>query len=477
MKLKTLICAGLVFAGLAMPAFAAPELVPHRGVWKDYSDDDHSHPENSVSGYVKAATTPINGSKDTYPNFIEVDVRMATIEGTNKIIVFHDKFWDRLTNYSEITDKIVTKNWAVKAFKDKQPSANDLQESYTANTDFEDLSLRRVLHSGKTEQTGQQVLILRDFIYQTACEYDVILWLDVQSYDVTEAAADVLNQYTCPTDSKHENKYLYERAYLKPFLKQTIPSSLDVEDYDAALAQAYVDHYGDKITYIWGINSGQFDHTCQNVPCTIITPAKHYLDVSSFLKSASRLPQTFGVNLSYPGTYPKDAAHLSHQNIIDTIKGLYDEWKDREDLKLISVAARPEGAFHFDARADDGNLKSKNLKSWCMPFMYHSTQGDIRFFTPDIYKHRNEHALSDGYDYIIVDGYVGENGMLGFDTSKEIKHMCGLDRHVVTTFIPTEDDDDLTSQSRAYLNLRSRNEYYAAWGVKGNDEIADAFGN
>ena len=379
MKLKTLLCAGLLISGLCAPVSADPILVPNGGIWKDHTSENQ--PENSVNAYIRAATTnnPTGGNP---PPFVAVGVRKATVSGEEKLIVFSDHYWARMTDYSNNTN-----NWARRVFfNDNRPNAKKLSSHGISSSDFKDLRLRRVNKEGYTDKTGgQKVELLDAFIHQTACEYDTKLWLDIQTAEDLAVAGDLLITYECPKNTKHEGTKLSQRVYVMPLIGDTIPEQLSGTPA-ADLPQAYVDHFGPDLTYIWSVTEDQYTD-CTTDTCRIKDSWNNLYNPADLFLSAATLSQTFGISFTFPSELERlnDAADVNAIELAFLLAKIHVS----SSTKLISVGTRPHGAFLFDGKSDSGDLATSKKKPWCMPFIYERSKGEIEFFAPELYNERN----------------------------------------------------------------------------------------
>lgn len=102
----------VAFAG-AVTQVSAAEIIPHRGLWKHYTGSDVA--ENSVSSYVRA--------KNKGVEFVEIDLRIARIHDADRVIVFHDFYWDRGVKYNNNGD-----DWGHKKFINQNPTTHAITQ-------------------------------------------------------------------------------------------------------------------------------------------------------------------------------------------------------------------------------------------------------------------------------------------------------------------------------------------------------------
>ena len=532
MKLKYLLCAAIAAAGFTAPAVAEndvcapedalgnklpinndftfdadgkadtskrPQLVPHRGIWKVYKENGHFVPENSVISYNNANETKLAATGKT-PDYIEIDIRVANVKDKHNSIewvpvVFHDEYWDRLTNNFNAGD---SDTWAVKVFNGHGVSDvhrlfyradfPDKPETPITQQHLGSTKLRRVQKQGGSELSSQSLLRLSDYIEQTACKGDTKLLLDLQDPVVMSVAADEFyktdkdgkrtEQKTCPKGTKHHGKKYSEVAYMRPFATSVVHDD-GLGARPADLAKVMVSHYGNDLNYVWGINSGQFDDAnctkSSQTPCKMRDRSRNTYNVLEFIDGVLKLPQTKGLNFSYPGAYKAELTDVTKMKQC-TIRRLYKAYKDNpQNIPLFSAVTRPEGAFHFNAKDRMGSILTDTPKPVCLPFAYASDTGEVFLYNPGKFNDRNRHAIQDGYDYVIADGYRDPLGKLDFDPAKEIGKLCGSHRWVIMGF----DIEPNSNQVWTYKHLRKPkgSSYYRINATKGYPhDIEDVYG-
>lgn len=475
MNILKMACLGLAVAGTSMIASADPEIVPHRGLWKNYNNSKVA--ENSIESYKRVKDKKFNGITPTYTEF---DTRLAKIDGEYQVIIYHDNFWDRLTDYQDDTG-----DWGVKAFEQTLPQIHTLGIGMTKDA-FDDLQLRRSKSGGLTQMTNDHPLLLKDFIDETACDFHPKIILDVQTAEIAKKVANILNSNTCPHKTMHEGNSFTHRAHMKIFASSVINDEIvqnaqnsDSSNVANALAQATIDYYGTDIKYWIQLNSSQFQGDCHSVPCDMSYGNSHF-DSEGYIAGAFSSESVEGIALSMTGVY-QDADDHYINSLYDTLDHLlnrivsYNETWPSAKKKLMSIAQRPEEYIIFKSKGRNGTAGTKGKKNYCFPFIYRGDGLGIIFYSPDVFNLRNKFAMDARFDYVVADGYVDPDGKIGYDTAEDVKEMCGGSTWVATKFIINQNDSKSEQHSDYFQFTNESDDYYWLDVVKGINHLETAY--
>ncbi len=448
MNILKMACIGVALLGHTVIAHADPKLVPHRGMWKHYSNQ--SVPENSVAGYHRAAKKKVNGNYKA--DFVEMDVRRIWVDGVARVVIFHDKVFDRMTDYNDQGYG----DWAKKNFTLTAPlSTTSINSAQLTWGEFDKIRLKRMTKDGSSKLTKERLLELKDFVEQTACKKDLKLLLDVQDREVADLASDVVAYYTCPTGTKHAGDSFAKHVYLKLFVGRTFPTDVQtpgsVTGDASALSAQLTTWYGAGIKYYLQFNSSQFSSDCETGEwCPITTGGSDNRKFASktFLQGALSDPAVAGIALSMPAEYPGEGDNYPVWR--ETINNMLDYLVEQDtEKKLMSIASRPEGAIMFKAKKQTGKGSKKNKKiKRCYPFIYEGGGGNLLFYSRDAFNVRNEFAMQDEFDYVVADGYIDKQGNIGFNTNADMGRLCSLYTYIVLDYQSLSGDSETTKAAR-----------------------------
>ncbi len=478
MNIFKIACLTLALAGHAAIAAAEPKLVPHRGLWKNYNNSKVA--ENSVESYKRVADNKTHYGYT--PEYTEIDTRAAKIDGTDQIIVFHDNFWGRLTDYQNDTG-----DWGLKAFEQQlPPNLNSLSLGITGDA-FDKLFLRRSKSGGKTSITNDRVLRLKDFIEQTTCDDHPKIILDIQTAQLARLAANVIANNNCPHGTMHAGNSFANRVHLKLFVSATMPSDTKSTVSSAKIVDHIIQTYGASLNYWFQFNSSQFEADCYNSNCRLnprINSSENqlsttaYLDSEAFMIAAMNHQQVMGIALSKPAYYQHNSAGLYY--VSTTIEDLFHAAQAHNQTAekytdLMSIASRPEDYVMWKSKSRNGSAATQGKKNRCMPFVYRGDGLGVLFFAPAVYQTRNTFAQTFEFDYMVADGYIDPNGKIGSELDDEIRYMCGGDTRITTKFIINRDDDFVEQVADYKLMINETDDYYWLDTVKGKNQIAGAY--
>lgn len=416
-----------------------PQLLPHRGVWKNYLPEpwlpQDSVPENSVAAYQNATFHPLKGTGNL-AHMVEIDIRMANNSQNNQreVIVYHDFQWDKLTD----KDGYSTQNWGHKLYYGNAP-LNDLHDIDTDPVDYGSFKLRWWGPNGFTVNSDENVLSLDDYIQATVCDemakgnnaQDVVkLLLDVQNVELATAASAVIRNGTCDTGLTP----YHELVYMKLFAGSTIHPDI-VDDFVSGEISAFeipgrlIEFYDPEITYVIQVNSGQLEQGCSKTGsqnCSIKskgTNGNALIDTNKFVEGALQHSSVMGLSISKNPHHLTNGSDITNKN--NTIENLYNTYVfPRYNNKIyMSVGSRPDDVIKRTV-SKQGN----NSTPSCFPYNYNAKVDAISFFAPGVYNGRNLFAKREKFHYIILDGYmdVGSDNVVkvDYDLTNELQVLC-----------------------------------------------------